>query len=257
MNSIRDLPLGIKGENSLNEEAGLTATVTGAPEFVTVTGHDHPARHRSDQQSSAEQEQTARLDRERDQSSPRPNVTAAVTTGGDLAPAIDNEPTSNPGESGFVRLRGVDVRLDSEPARTFITDCARNIEGLRSDREIKEAWGLDVVDWARLAEHTALLNEIKAERERRIRNGEAAREAAQRHFAKAPSILNEILQNEAISPRHRIEAAKELRQVAGTARESAATTEKFVITIDLGQDYRLVKEFDQPARIPGDDGGAQ
>jgi hypothetical protein len=128
---------------------------------------------------------------------------------------------------------------------------------LRSDREIKEAWGLDAVDWARLAENTALLNEIKAERERRIRSGEAAREAAQRHYALAPSILNEILQNEAISPRHRIEAAKELRQVAAAARENIGTGERFIISIDLGGDQRLVKEFDQPARIPGDDGDAQ
>ena len=35
MNSVRDLPLGIKGEDRLNEEAELTATVTGAPQFVT------------------------------------------------------------------------------------------------------------------------------------------------------------------------------------------------------------------------------
>jgi hypothetical protein len=44
MNSVRDLPLGIKEQNSLNEEAGLTATVTGPPEFVMVTGHDYAAR---------------------------------------------------------------------------------------------------------------------------------------------------------------------------------------------------------------------
>ena len=44
MNSVRDLPLGSEGEDSLNEEAGLTATVTGAPEFVMVTGHDYAAR---------------------------------------------------------------------------------------------------------------------------------------------------------------------------------------------------------------------
>jgi hypothetical protein len=218
-----------------------------------TTRHANP---RSGQQSSAEQEQTAHLDRAWDQ--PRPDVTVpTVTTGGDHAPAIDNDTASNPGEAGLVRLRGVDLSLDSEPARTFITDCARNIEGLRSDREVKEAWGLDVVDWARLAENTVLLNAIKAERERRIHNGDAAREAAQRHYALAPSILNEILQNEAISPRHRIEAAKELRQVAAGARENKSTGERFIISIDLGGDQRLVKEFDQPARVPGDDGDAQ
>lgn len=42
MNSVRDLPIGIKEQDSLNEESGLTATVTGAPGFVSVTGHDYP-----------------------------------------------------------------------------------------------------------------------------------------------------------------------------------------------------------------------
>jgi hypothetical protein len=75
--------------------------------------------------------------------------------------------------------------------------------------------------------------------------------------ARAPSVLNEILQNEAISPRHRIEAAKELRQVAAGARENIGTGEQFIISVDLGEDRRLVKEFEQPVRVPGDDGDAQ
>jgi hypothetical protein len=149
------------------------------------------------------------------------------------------------------------VNLGDELAETFITECARNIEGLRSDREIKETWGLDDGEWIALAENAPLLNAIKATREQRIRNGEAAREAAQQHFAKAPSILNDILQNETISPRHRIEAAKELRQVAGGGQENAAAGERFTIVIDLGEDYRLTKEFNQPARIPNGDGDAQ
>jgi hypothetical protein len=161
------------------------------------------------------------------------------------------------GETGQVRVRGTNVGLDSEPAKNFINDCARNIEGLKSDRDLQEDWGLNEDEWARLAENTWLLNAIKEERERRIRSGEAAREAAQRHFAKAPSILNGILTNETISARHRIEAAKELRQVANGSRESAATGEKIVIMIDLGEDCRLVKEFNQSAPIPAVDGETQ
>jgi hypothetical protein len=108
-----------------------------------------------------------------------------------------------------------------------------------------------------LARNEQLLRAVRAELDRRITNGEAAREAAQRHFAKAPSILNDIMQNNTISPRHRIEAAKELRQAAGGDRENMGAGEKFIIMIDLGEDHRLIKEFNQPARIPSRDGDAQ
>lgn len=182
------------------------------------------------------------------------SVTPTATSSADLS----GTPTS-PGAAdvGSVRVRGVNVGLDSEPAKTFVTECARNIEGLRSEREIKEAWGIDEGEWTALADNAPVLKAIKAERERRIRSGDAAREAAQQHFAKAPSILSDIMQNDAISPRHRIEAAKELRQVAGADRDGAATGEKFVIVIDLGEDHRLVKEFNRPARICSDDGDVQ
>ena len=178
------------------------------------------------------------------------------TTAGKVAPTLGGPVRAGSG-AGTVHLRGTEVGLDSEPGKTFIMECAQNVEGLRSDQDIKQAWGLDDGQWDALAENSALLNAIKTERERRTRNGEAAQEAAQRHFAKAPSILNEILQNETISPRHRIEAAKELRQVAVGARENAASGERFTIVIDLGEDYQLTKEFDQPARIVDHDGEAR
>lgn len=185
------------------------------------------------------------------------NVTATVTAQADVPSAPQGPAMTSMGEAGSVRVRGTNVSLDSELAKNFLSDCARNTEGLKSDRELQEDWGISEQDWPRLAENTALLNAIKAERERRIQRGQAAREAAQRHFAKAPSILNEILQNETISPRHRIEAAKELRHVAAGARENTAAGEKFSIVIDLGGDCRLVREFEQPARLPGDDGDEQ
>jgi hypothetical protein len=188
-----------------------------------------------------------------------PNVTATVTAEGHLPLAPRGAtPITRSDELGHVRARGDNVSLDSETGKGFVTDCARNTEGLLTDQQLKEAWGLDESEWTGLAENTPLLNAIKAERERRIRSGEAAREAAQRHFAGAPSVLNQILHNETISPRHRIEAAKELRQVASSAPEDrAAAGEKFVISIDLGGDCRLVKGFDLPTRIPCDDGEAQ
>jgi hypothetical protein len=158
--------------------------------------------------------------------------------------------------TGTVVLRGSPVSLDSDVGTDFIKHCARNVEGLLSESELKAKYQLSDDDWVGLAKNEQLLRAVRTEVDRRIANGQCAREAALRHHARTPSILNEILQNETISPRHRIEAAKELRQLAGGARENIGTGEKFIIKIDLGEDCRLVKEFDQPARIPSDDGEA-
>src|SRR5207248_9672385 len=108
----------------------------------------------------------------------------------------------------------------------------------------------------RLADKTPLLQWVRAGRERRILGGEAAREAAQHAFAKAPTILSDILTDEQIPPRHRIEAARELRQAAGTGPETASEArEKFIIHIDFGGDEKLVREFDVPKRpLRSDDG---
>jgi hypothetical protein len=197
-----------------------------------------------DQQGSAEQKDVAGLDRPH----ARINVTTTVTNARDVPAASrrDRAPLLTDSTSG-----------ESEADKAFITDCARNIEGLRSDQEIKDDWGLDEQGWASLAENVPLLNAIKAERQRRIRSGEAARESAQRHFARAPSILARILEDEGVSPRARIEAARELRQAAGDAREKAESGERFTIVIDLGEDHRLVKEFNQPVLIPHDAGDEQ
>ena len=70
-------------------------------------------------------------------------------------------------------------------------------------------------------------------------------------------MLGEILRDELVSPRHRIEAAKELRQVAGNGSENQLNPgEKFIITIDLGGDERLVYEKKLGIRPPSssDDG---
>jgi hypothetical protein len=167
------------------------------------------------------------------------NVTATVTTGANLPQARGDAAGPGSGDTGSVCIGGTNVPLDIEPAKTFVADCARHTEGLIKDQELKEAWGLDEQQWVRLAENIPLLLAIKAERERRIRSGEAARQAAQRHFAKAPSILNEILHNRLISPRHRIEAAKELRHVAGNGLETSPAAEKYIINIDLGGDHKV------------------
>lgn len=143
---------------------------------------------------------------------------------------------------GTVKLRGVPVALDTEVGRAFVLDCARNVEGQLPDDEIKKKYELSDADWQHLAINTPLLRAVRAEHERRVLNGEAAREAAQRHLVKAPAVLNGILVNDQLSPRHRIEAARELRQAAASGPEvSAEPKEKIVISIDLGADCRFEK----------------
>ncbi len=160
-------------------------------------------------------------------------------------------------EAGSVVLRGVTVPLDSDVAEMFVADCVRNLEGLLSDLEIKVKYELTTAEWERLADSKHLLRKLRAERDRRILSGEAAREAAQRHFVKAPHVLHRILVDDQMPPRHRIEAARELRQAAGNGPNTPEPGQKFKIIMNLGADETFVREFTPnfPA-LPPDDGEA-
>ena len=171
-------------------------------------------------------------------------ITAAVSETGDVVAA-----------AGSVRLRGTTVALDSHAGVEFVADCTRNTEGLLSDLEIKAKYVLTDEDWERLAGNAQLVRAVCAERDRRILSGEFTREAAQRHFANAPQVLNRILVDEQVSARHRIEAARELRQVAGNGLDDAVgPKQKFVIQINLGADEKIIKEFTPYVTAPLDDG---
>jgi hypothetical protein len=162
-----------------------------------------------------------------------------------------------PPNVGTVTLRGVAVALDSDIGGAFVTDCCRHTEGLLSDNEIKSKWVLSGEEWVGLAANTPLLGAVRAERERRILSGAAAREAALRYFAQAPTVLSDILIDEQVSPRHRIEAARELRQVAGDRPgATSGADEKIIIKINLGGDEKLIfeKEIAPCEPVPSDDG---
>jgi hypothetical protein len=166
-------------------------------------------------------------------------------------------PSQNIAVLGTVTLRGKAVALDSEVGLAFILDCARNIEGQLSDEKIQSKYELTAADWRKLADNTALLHAVRAEHDRRVLSGEAGRELAQRYSARAPGVLNAILADERVSPRHRIEAARELRQAASAGPEiSPAPRERVVINIDLGADCKVVKEYFLPARLPPEEGEA-
>jgi hypothetical protein len=164
------------------------------------------------------------------------NASATIGNVGDIVDA-----NANP--AGSVRLRGVTVSIDSDVGEVFVNDCARNTEGLLPDPEIKTKYELSDIEWEQLATNAPLLKAVRAERERRIFSGEAPREAAQRHLAKAPNVLNRILTDEQIAPRHRIEAARELRQTVSNGPDAASKAgEKVTITINLGADTLRFEE---------------
>jgi hypothetical protein len=161
------------------------------------------------------------------------------------------EPANSAGSTtpriGSVRLRGVDVPLETEVARQFILDCSRYLEGSLLESDLKEKYQLTGENWDGLAANAPLRHAVHAERERRIINGEATREAAQRHFTKAPDILNRLLTDEHVAPRHRIEAARELRQAAVSGPDiSSGPKEKVTITINLGADTEVYEKFIDP-----------
>src|SRR5215471_431004 len=146
-----------------------------------------------------------------------------------------------------VILRGVSVPLISDLGGAFITDCSRNRERLLNDSQMQEKYSLSPDYWNGLAQNKTLRLKINAEHERRVRNGTAAQESAAKIFAEAPEVLGNILQDKSASPRHRIEAARELRATASTGAESTgSTSERYVININLGEDYKLL--IDKPIK---------
>ena len=117
----------------------------------------------------------------------------------------------------------------------LVSDLCRFAEGVLTEKQVRRRWrSIDESIWETPPE--PLVDAVEAERIRRVRSGHAAREKAQNLAVQAPDILGTIMTNDGNSPRHRIEAAKELRVVADNGPEvtpAAAAAERFQIIIDL------------------------
>jgi hypothetical protein len=141
----------------------------------------------------------------------------------------------NNGSGGTVTLRGIAVPLDGDVARVFVTDCVRFIEGLLTEEQLRKKYQLDDAGWQQLAANEPLQQRVGAEKEKRIRDGSAAREKAAHLFIAAPAVLGGIMNDAAASARHRIEACRELRQVALPAAETNTQAgERIVINLNFG-----------------------
>src|SRR5262249_5269393 len=120
-----------------------------------------------------------------------------------------------------------------------ISDLARFAESIYTEAAVRKKWRLDDATWSRLAEDEDFIEKVEATKTTRIRNGSSAREKAQHLFTETPAVLGEILRDDNASPRHRIEASREIRAVAATRPETTPASDRFVIQINLGEDYKL------------------
>jgi hypothetical protein len=151
------------------------------------------------------------------------------------------------------------VRRTSDIGVGFVDDCCRFIENVISEAQIKAKYKLSDADWERLAENEPLQQSVARREERRVFTGDAPREKAQYLFLAAPDVLSNLLNNTLAPARSRIDAAKELRQVAlGGPEATLATSEQFIIKIDLsaapdgGEVIEKVVEINKPLAIePG------
>jgi hypothetical protein len=158
---------------------------------------------------------------------------------------------------GVVILRGVPVDLSSELGHAFVVDAVRAAEALLTDQELAEKYELSPADWQAITKNSALGHAVRAERERRVRDGSAVREMSAKHLVKGPGILDSIMANPQANNRHRIEAFKELRQTAAIGgTDKLPESARFIISIDLTAGGGTVEHFDvprEPMKIASDE----
>jgi hypothetical protein len=155
----------------------------------------------------------------------------------------------------LIVLNGIKTALDDASGREFVCDCVRAGEGLITDAELREKYAIAAADWRRITKNKSLIQAIRSEAERRVRTGQAAQEAASKHFAGAPKVLNELMTDKATHPKFRIESARELRTVAiGDGNKAGPPgTEKFVINIDLGAKHEYYEKTITPKELTADE----
>ena len=142
--------------------------------------------------------------------------------------------------------------LDLAENQSFVADCCRFFEGILCEANMKRKYGFTDNVWERLGDDTALLGAVEEEKIRRVRTGQQKRERAQVFVTAAPDVMSKILLDDAQSPRHRIDAAASLDKFAANPADSMPTTsDRFIITINLGADH--VEHFNKSIAINADD----
>jgi hypothetical protein len=134
----------------------------------------------------------------------------------------------------------------------FVVDFARFSEGILDEKFLRKKYRFTDEVWSSLGENDALAEAIEAEKLRRVRDGSAKRELAQKHIVRGPDVLNSIMMDAGASPKHRIDASKTLDQFAGSGSDAAAAdSTRFIIQINLGDDH--VERYNKSRAIDADD----
>jgi hypothetical protein len=124
----------------------------------------------------------------------------------------------------------VELRKD----QGFVEDFARFAEGILSEKQVRAKYHLfDESTWVAL-DDDAFVEAVELEKTRRIRSGAAKRELAQLRVVAAPNVLSGVLLDPKTNPRHKIDAARALDDLAGFAPDRPAEQEMVQITINLG-----------------------
>ena len=157
-----------------------------------------------------------------------------------------------------VLLSETSIDLNTDTGHRFVVDCTRAGEGLITDKELQQKYELSPADWQNITKDMALGRAVRAERERRMLDGTAARESAARYFVKGPSILDQIATDAQSNPRHKIDALRELRATAASgSSDRPRESERFIIRIDLtAGDGEVIEktitiEADSPSQAEG------
>ena len=142
--------------------------------------------------------------------------------------------------NGMVKSSAPDLAAQLLADTQFVEDMARYAEGNLSEKFVRRKYASLTDDvWEQLGNDNSLVSAIEFERERRVRNGQAKRERAQKHIVKGPDILEKIMSDETANARHRIDSIKALDSIADPGPQTAPAADRFIITIDLGEDHKL------------------
>jgi hypothetical protein len=128
----------------------------------------------------------------------------------------------------------------------LITDLCRFSESLLDEKYIRRKWKLDNAIWQHMGNDDRFVEKIDDERLRRIGDGSAKRESAQKHVTRAPEVMAGIMNDPAANNKHRIDAAGRLDNLATGGPEAASRGERFIITINMGDDSRTYDKAIKP-----------